>query len=213
MFFRSKIKKNDRKSRIEIVPSMIHPEKNFAAIEITQTDREGALWTGGIASCVAIGLICYEEDRIKKIGLYHSISQHSLDYLQRNVRHLKFLSPLDECFFNAIVNFLKDVKEINQVKVIITPGLEHQSAYAYETQYQLVKNAIELCFSYVNNNLKLANEDKIDRLPEKNVLLHQSASTFYLTTTGRHGILEDNNIDIIDFIFPKQQKNNCCSLL
>src|SRR5579862_3565806 len=71
------------------------------------------IYTNGVSFCVGIGLLYYENGKIEKLGMYHSVGEH----LEGGMN----TSTIDK----AMREFLHDLDDTSSVKIITFFSKEH----------------------------------------------------------------------------------------
>ena len=138
---------------LEIIASFSNLDQRYAEIHQNKELAQTCLLTKNIYDCVAIGLIHRLDTKIQKIGMYHSSSQHDL------TPSIPF-NQAENHFYNKIVQFLKNTN-INDINIIIAPGINHLTEFSVMLERQNIKRSIEICFFAAKNGRMPSKNDKL----------------------------------------------------
>ncbi|VVC75448.1 hypothetical protein AQUSIP_07380 [Aquicella siphonis] len=153
------------------------------------------LFTTEITACVGIGLYYWREGKVKKFGLYHSYSEHSYcdDKLVVETLGTPFVRRFCEVdsknLIRAIYNFLFDIDDVENVRVII-----HNKEFEIENvNYPDENLAFDQVMTMVNQVSRLMGKREIER---RNFLYSQGSTTFCVMNDGSYfALLVDGSED------------------
>lgn len=138
---------------------------HYKAISVTD-DSLSYLWTKDAGFCIPIALIHKKEGEVKAIGLYHSVTEHSLH------------SDQSKYFEKSIKKFLKGIDDPKNVTIVMSFNpLAHSTSK--ENDIGLIKQAI----NYYCHELHKST------IPENNFIEFKGSDTFFIRSDGEYGIL------------------------
>lgn len=134
---------------------------------ISKTDY---LWTKHISYCVVIGLLEYENDKIRKIGLYHSVSEHGPISLEEDTKN----NYIRESF----ISFLNGTNPRN-VRIVIGYNKDCITSDTVSGTKETIAKLLNSC----------CQELRLPNIAEENYKNHLGDSTFFITANGECGNL------------------------